>query len=418
MKKRRGLWIITALAVSVAGIVAAIGLLRWYQTPVTTAATGSISLEDSKFLVWHAIWFGAEESDEPNATFVHPKDIEELVDADLAELAHYRPILRLQLNGERQFTDEAFKYIGGITELEHLELQHSRVTDENLAFLAGLTQLKELDLTGCVGLEGHGIRQLSKLGRLQKLELQDSSIRELYLSGGFRSLKTLEAGGERLGRINVSSLSSLERLDVGSSEAIDSLVIESLPSLRSATIWSGSPVPPTTFHLTGWLLGLRELSVRVPLRDVHLEQLDNLQVDMMTALSFTHMANELSDASLEYLARLIALRTPDGLHASLERLEMRGNFTAEGLRHVATLKHLKRLSIASRAIKGSGLQYLAELPHLEVLDLRGTSVEPDQLKWLHTIRSLRVVDISQTGRLVTFHKMALQEAMPWLYEVR
>lgn len=74
---------------------------------------------------------------------------------------------------------------------------------------------------------------------------------------------------------------------------------------------------------------------------------------------------------------------------SLRLLQFRGPLSAEGLRPIRRLSHLRVLGMQGVPVDDEGLRHLAGLRSLEQLDLMGTQVTDDGLRYLQPLRRLR-----------------------------
>jgi hypothetical protein len=131
----------------------------------------------------------------PNATLPGPAWLQGLLaDETFATVA-------LVYLDDREFSDAVLEHLAGLTELQRLDLAHTKVSDAGLEHLRGLTQLQYLRLDGTkVG--DAGMEHLKGLIRLGDLELYGTMVSD--------------AGLEHL-----KGLSQLERLDLRGTAVTD-----------------------------------------------------------------------------------------------------------------------------------------------------------------------------------------------------
>ncbi len=90
-------------------------------------------------------------------------------------------------------TDHDLEYIGRISTLKTLMIQHSEhVTDEGIAFLSDLSNLEDLHLFCLKKLSDRSTETLKKLKSLKKLNLDGTAISEAAVAELKRSLTDCE----------------------------------------------------------------------------------------------------------------------------------------------------------------------------------------------------------------------------------
>ena len=72
---------------------------------------------------------------------------------------------------------------------------------------------------------------------------------------------------------------------------------------------------------------------------------------------------------------------------------MFADITDEGLKQIATLRGLRRLSLNSPRVTDAGMAHLTALPHLEHVELRAAHVSDETLKHLAEIKTLKRLDL-------------------------
>ncbi len=95
-------------------------------------------------------------------------------DANLQYLAGLTGLLSLDLS-HTAITDAGLKHIGRLANLRKLNISNNDITDKGLAQLAGLTKLQELSASDCK-IAGASIKQLTRLAALTELELNGNPV--------------------------------------------------------------------------------------------------------------------------------------------------------------------------------------------------------------------------------------------------
>jgi Leucine Rich repeat len=111
------------------------------------------------------------------------KDVQ-LEDDDLAILAGLSNLERLSLNRTR-IGDDALRHLEGLQSLKNLQLVDTDITDEGIEHLAKLTQLETLDLWRTQA-TNEGLKPLRILPNLRQLRRPD---------GQFADCRTIDRGG-------------------------------------------------------------------------------------------------------------------------------------------------------------------------------------------------------------------------------
>lgn len=108
-----------------------------------------------------------------------------VTDDDIAHVAGFKRLERLDLRGCTQVTDAGLVHLAGCTKLEWLFLTNTQVTDHGLAHLACLTNLDNLYLNGTPVTDA-GLVRLAGLKNLRylcltrtKIKLTDQGVSEL-----------------------------------------------------------------------------------------------------------------------------------------------------------------------------------------------------------------------------------------------
>ncbi len=223
--------------------------------------------------------------------------------------------------------------------LNEFWLYQVRVSAADLVALQDLKNLKYLNLTQC-RFDGRPEPHLGELRQLKRLNLRNSF---------------LDPGGMHF----LENLSQLEHLNLNAFN-IDGRALVHVRALTK--------------------LRTLDFSDNRPVREEDSRHLSNL-----TALTELTLAScDLSDDALRALAPLRALRN----------LDLRSNreITDDGLEHLAHLENLEELNLSTCGVRGPGLRHLVGLPKLRVLNLANYApgyFESDAIEHLAAMKSLR-----------------------------
>jgi len=123
--------------------------------------------------------------------------------------------IRLQL-WEWEITDADVKLLSRLTDLQSLELVHTRVTDVGLSYLRGLTRLRELELFVCYSITDAGMRQVSELRNLEVLSLTYNHVTDAGLKQlkGLTKLRELDLTATKISDPELEHLQGLSRLEI------------------------------------------------------------------------------------------------------------------------------------------------------------------------------------------------------------
>jgi len=101
-----------------------------------------------------------------------------LTDAGLSELSKLSLLVRLNLSGELQITDQGLTHLGTMTTLRHLSLSNAAITDEGLSRLKALTSMESLVLYNAPQsqISDEGLARLAGFSKLEKLVITNAKI--------------------------------------------------------------------------------------------------------------------------------------------------------------------------------------------------------------------------------------------------
>jgi hypothetical protein len=332
-------------------------------------------------------------------------------------------ITRIYLKDSRRgtsllITDNGFKHIGTLANLQELALQTSKleVTDEGFKHIGTLVNLKKLELSFQSEVTGVGFQYLRKLSALESLQLSNSErvIEEgIQPLCGLPNLRQLE-----LSKIwemsdaalqHLSGLLTLERLRLKDLAKVTDGGIQhlsSLPNLQQLELILMREVTDRGIqHLRGLLalerLRLEDLARLTDGSIQHLSGLPNLR-----QLELEYM-DEITDDALHHLSGLPALESL--------RLNILKRVTDEGIQHLSGLPNLRQLELSNiLKVSDAGLQHLSSLPALRQLELRRiqkvTGAGLQRLS-LSTLENLTLCDLERIT------SMPLLKGLPALREL-
>ena len=273
-------------------------------------------------------------------------------------------------------------FLRGLTSLKKLDLSGNDSLN-NLDSLRGLTALQELTLINCENLINlDAIRSLSSLkildlnqcSRLNNLDALrgHTSLQELHI-GGCNKLNIVEVlrGITSLKKItlsscvnlnNVNSLSSLQELDLNSTDNMKSAIFRGLPSLKKLVLCCND---------TSRLDAIRSL---ISLQELDLQCCD-IQ-DNMKIICGLHSLKKLRLLACKNLNTIDALRSL----TSLQEVYINGCSSLNNIDAIGSLKSLKKLDLI----------FCNNLNNLEILrDL--TSLQELNLASIHNINGVETL---------------------------
>jgi Leucine-rich repeat (LRR) protein len=140
-----------------------------------------------------------------------------MTDAGLAALKDKTEMRELSLWRCRGITGKGLKNLAGMKRLKHLDLRRcDAVTDEGIPFLAGLTQLEVLDVSVMPKFTDRGFRQLKRLTNLRRLGITRTGVRDLSIVAGFKQLESLNVPSEidEAQLRHIAGLTKMQRLSL------------------------------------------------------------------------------------------------------------------------------------------------------------------------------------------------------------
>jgi hypothetical protein len=284
-----------------------------------------------------------------------------LDDAGMILIGKIRTLNVLYIGEDNLITNASLKQLSNLEFLEILVLNSVHMTDEGLAALCDIPLLRHLIIQGNFANDA-----------------------PLYLKGAL-SLRTLKTDSPRfndIGMRNVSSLTQLENFDAHWIENITdsgAANLKNMPNLKKLDVGHAKLTDKAMLDLNK-ITNLEYLFLPYSgLTDEglkHISQLHNLKYLWSNSSS----GSPLTDQSLYSICTL----------TNLEELHIGGKgFSDEGMKHIAKLIKLKRLSIfRASQLTDKGMTELASLESLTDLNL-GCRVSISGLKSLNKLKKLK-----------------------------
>jgi len=276
----------------------------------------------------------------------------------MVHFAKLTELRELSLQGNDELTDESLKHLAGLTNLENLDLDATKISDDGLPHLAGLTNLVELHLNQTKTTDA-GLEFIGKLKKLEALYIGDTAItgKGLKYLAGCKELSSLvlnrlkDFSGE--GFQHLAGCENLTLLGLSFTGVTDAGLAD-IKKLKQVTFLN-MPFYGSEFAEPFW-------------RDPHPERF--------------------SDKGLLHIGEM----------TNLEYLVFSGSGpTDEGLAHLSRLKNLQTLSLEFLPnIKGPGLEHLKGLPSLEKLRLTKTGVTDETLKHVKGLTQIKTLMLPRT----------------------
>jgi hypothetical protein len=309
-----------------------------------------------------------------------PIDLNDAGITEICKIKSLKTLLMWQLN---LVTNTGLRQLSGLQSLECLTLNSYLMTDEGLCSLSGLPVLNTLMLSGC-------------FTKNAALFLQDiKSLKSLHLYPGYTNdwpeKSVNQIGGKILtfgkkGMENVSKLTQLEEFSAYIPDINDSDIayLQNIPNLK--TIYLGSNIlTDSSMQVISKIRTLENLALTVGLTDdglKHITDLQNLRhLDIGSSSS-----SPLTDESLRCIGQL----------ENLEVLCIGSPvFSDEGIKYIAKLKKLRRLSISkAEKLSKNGLGELTALTSLTSFSLQDAlKISVSDLKVLNRLKNLKTLDI-------------------------
>lgn len=330
--------------------------------------------------------------------------------ADLSGLAllepndlHYLDV-GSEMYGRTGVRPEIFAPLRCLTGLEILGLYNSGVTDEGLQHLRALRSLKGLELTQS-SITGRGLAVLRDLPALEYLSLNtgltDAGLKEVAQVSSLRWLSIVGGKMWGPGLAELAKLPRLERLCFWGARGSASLYdrhlqhLEGVKQIKSLTLYGVDSLTDASLASISKIENLEELYFVMaapkftPGGVAHLQRLKHLKKMDFSAAWISSAGEHYGDEVARQLAAISQLESIRGL----------GYLSAEGMKALAKLPHLKDLHVSLRDwhqgyYGPTGLSYLAGLRSLEELAIRYADPLPDaDLRSLESLTRLKTLSL-------------------------
>lgn len=270
---------------------------------------------------------------------------------------------------ETDVTDEGLRFVSGLTGLQFLDLQQTKITDACGPHFANLKQLVRIDLGAfSVNEDGFGVgdKVLGVLGTLPKLDNID-----------LRLTKVTDAGMAELAKCQSLQSVSVPGTEVSDAGLVHLAKLKNLKSLSLGVYDEGTKITDEGLKIVGSMSGLKWLNLSgTPITDAGLpylsglKNLESLQID----------ETKVTSAGLAHLEPL----------QSIVRLRLMDTVDDEGAKHLAKLKNLESIS-ANLDVSDEGVAYLASMPNLEQLMLSGEKITDASLPAIAKMPKLKTL---------------------------
>lgn len=340
---------------------------------------------------------------------------------DIKLAAQLTELTNLSLVGPT-ITDEFVAELAPLKKLRQLRIENTNITSAAIAMLSGFPELRNLNIRRNVNLDGDALKALTKIAKLERLEL-------LYNNFSLGALVS-----------NLPKIQTLKMLDLRGIDSVDNSVIkriaqlENLEELRVRKSVSDAGVEHLIACKNLKTLDFQDTSLtekacdyfrQMPnlknlriFRDTNfgpsgieaLEGMQNLESLMLRDL----VGSSDAVAKLKGLANLKSLELSEltdvnsedviGLLKTLPKIEKVRFFAVpfddSVAKHLATMPQLKDIGMPSTAITDVGLEAICTLPNLVALDIFGNK-EKLTLKGaqaLAKLKGLRKLTLPETLR--------------------
>jgi len=310
-----------------------------------------------------------------------------ITDNDVPPLSSFGELQKLDLR-YAYITETGLKVLSILTKVDTLFLAEVKITDSGLTTVAANTNLTHLTLSR-TRITSIGLQALSLCTKLQNLSVSYCGItdRDFVHLPPHPSLQILDLGGNIITDISVTHLTlfiSVHTLSLADAKITNVEPLTLLTNLRELNL-SYTKIPDA---------GSTPLSLftRLQILDLDYANLPNEmleQLSHLTCLQELHMAgDEMTDAKLRHL------RLPASLHTLMIRFSLIREY---GLTKLHLPVNLHTLSFSSTNIGDKGLKHICLLSNLHTLDLSSTLITEAGLLCLTALKKLRILNVNGTS---------------------
>lgn len=337
----------------------------------------------------------------------------QLTDAGMKDLAAFKNLQLLSINGNKNITDAGLKELAPLTQLRFLNLESTQITDDVVKLLAPFKELQTLYLSRSA-LTDSAIKGLAALPKLKTLYLDDTKITDAGLKelGHLKALRAISIGGNKitdagladLGRLDqlealsvtrlpitdagvkeIAGLTTLRRLEIVATKVSNEGLkhVATLKKLHTLSMFN----TPTTSDGLKALAGMKLLRLFIPNEAKNDEGLKHYlaAIDAVPRLDLSYW--KVTDASFAELAK----------HKHLEEIDLNITLvTGAGASQLKALPKLRSLKMHTGKVTADGVKEIAELTQLQALDLGEAKITDADLKTLAPLSELKFLSLSQT----------------------
>ncbi len=396
------------------------------KTPTAATKTETANADDVKTAKARIDALGSRSKYAPKAgnllTEIVIQDGSNLTAADLALFGKLSDLEKLQIFNCRTLNDEMAAKLGGLKSLTSLALTNSVINDATVEMIAkSFPNLIDLDLSSNTNMTSGALKIISELGKLQRLTLVQNQFNDIGARrlAKLKELRTLDLRGNmEAGDMALEVVADLPKLTgfkhrstavtdsgleyLSRNQTLESLLMQDFgvtdqsgPHLAKL----GKLTQLEVFRCQGFgtdgVLALKGMNLnRLTLRD--LPNIDDRALEVFDDLPklkrlYLHEITSVGDSGLKHLAAL----------QSLELLDIWTvpQMTDATVDVIATLPHLKELSIRATGVTDATIGKLLAMPSLQSLTFKENgSVTAEALKKLASKKWSKLdVGSSNTG---------------------
>lgn len=284
-------------------------------------------------------------------------------------------------------TEDHFKLLARLPELQILEAKGPEVKDAYLAHVKGLKKLRTIDFNQAdVGDEG--LKHLVDLPlqdiNLMLTNVRDEGVKTLAAIKTIRNMRLIKTKVTDQGVAHLKDHPAIEFLDLQDVNTCGNASLETaatLPKLKKLRVYGPQFTDAGMEHVAK-IKSLVELSMEQSgVGDAGFEKIAGLSELKKISMYGT----QISDASLDKLTGL----------AKLQELELRGTATGATLNWLKNFPALKALSLEETYFTDDGIPALLEAKTVEDLNLRMATLNKDSLLKLAAMKNLTKLNLDQ-----------------------
>lgn len=303
-----------------------------------------------------------------------------------------------------------YSCLGLLNGIRELDCSNSNITDNDIKYINSLTSLRTLTLQTCHELSDDGVKDLSSLVNLEKLNvsvnrLSGMCFQHLTTLTNLTHLDCTRCIRQNNCFITFNNLLSLKYLCCGESNFVTDDAIRGISALSNLQQLNLPYCP--NFTNVGLLGGFPELSVvnlsycRRLVNDGFYTW-KNLKIKELN-LSYT----PLDDEGLQYITNVSTIE-----ELTIIRCH---SVTNLGYSYLSKLKKLTYLDVSFNIVTSEGLEHISKVPSLNQLQLYNCHFIDDiGMKHLTKLTNLRELDISECESISVDEYQRLQDKLPLL----